>query len=141
MGAYYLYCNYIDLGIYFSLKVKNLQNTKKKDQNLMINQEKNEKKWEFMTLNYKQTMHISVKRIVPDDIKNTNHVPQNLFSNALILLLDEVLLKERSQLSFIPNTITVIRIHQGHNSVIRIRIMTLDEFIKETNEQKLCVKC
>ena len=44
MGAYYLYCNYIDLGIYFSLKVKNLQNTKEKDQNLMINQEKNEKK-------------------------------------------------------------------------------------------------
>lgn len=41
-------------------------------------------------------MHISGKRIVPDDIKNTNYVAQNLFSKALILLLDEVLLEERS---------------------------------------------
>ena len=36
------------------------------------------------------------KGIVPDNIKNTNHIPQNFFLKALILLLDEVLPEERS---------------------------------------------
>ena len=47
-------------------------------------------------------MHINEKRIVPDDIKNTNYIPQNLFSKALILLLDEVLLEEKIIAIFYP---------------------------------------